>query len=160
MLSCRCCPCRQAKRAKQRINRPARQNQVSQAPSTFDGFPPRSHTPSAAAGAAASFSAALQPDKSTPAAPQSLVTALNCQALFATCGKLADILNQVLGLAQQVTGHHVTQLIKTIGDVQMLVDVLGMPGSGFDDVLKANTSLHAVQTVTIRCYLNSLAPVA
>lgn len=53
-----------------------------------------------------------------------------------------------------------TQLIKTIGDVQMLVDVLGMPGSGFDDVLKANTSLHAVQTVTIRCYLNSLAPVA
>ena len=54
-----------------------------------------------------------------------------------------------------MTEQHVKQLTNAFGDVQMLMDLLCMPDSCLNDVLKANTSLDAMQIVTMRCWLNS-----
>ena len=47
------------------------------------------------------------------------------------------------------------QLTTTFGDIQMLMDLLRMPDSSFNDVLRANnTGLDAMQIVKMRCELS------
>lgn len=46
------------------------------------------------------------------------------------------------------------QLTTTFGDIQMLMDLLRMPDSSFNDVLRDNTGLDAMQIVKMRCELS------
>lgn len=65
--------------------------------------------------------------------------------------QLAGILNQQLGPAKQITEQHVKQLTGIFRDVQMLMN--SMPDSRFNDTITGNTSLDAMQIVTIRCWV-------
>ncbi len=72
---------------------------------------------------------------------------------------MAGMINSNLGPQQPrhyITQAQVWQLQKAFGDVELLVDLAELEDSSLNKVLKADSSLNAMQRVAVRHVLNSL----
>ncbi len=93
------------------------------------------------------------PQPALPAAREAAVK------LPVSIADMASMVNSQLGPSQQghrITEAQITQLQKALGDVKLLLDLLGADDSSLNEVLDADGSLHAMQIVAVRRLLHSL----
>lgn len=94
------------------------------------------------------------PEPAQPALPAAREAAAKLPVSIAD---MASMVNSQLGPSQQ--GHRITdaqaaQLQKALGDVKLLLDLLGADDSSLNEVLEADGSLHAMQIVAVRRLLH------
>ncbi len=96
------------------------------------------------------------PEPAQPALPAAREAAAKLPVSIAD---MASMVNSQLGPSQQgrrITEAQVTQLQKALGDVKLLLELLGADDSSLNEVLEADGSLHAMQIVAVRRLLHSL----
>lgn len=96
------------------------------------------------------------PEQAQPALPGAREAAAKLPVSIAD---MASMVNSQLGPSQQgrrITEAQVTQLQKALGDVKLLLELLGADDSSLNEVLEADGSLHAMQIVAVRRSLHSL----
>jgi len=96
------------------------------------------------------------PEPAQPALPAAREAAAKVPVSIAD---MASMVNCQLSPSQQghrITEAQVAQLQKALGDVKLLLDLLGADDSSLNEVLEADGSLHAMQIFAVRRLLNSL----